>query len=79
MNKCPVCGMEADEPESSTYPCGTVKVDSPPTYINSYSLSLECFDRMKKSLPSEGVLTTLTPSPFTYAPHLLLSEYKDNV
>lgn len=75
--------MEADEAESSKYPCGTTRKDPPPTYINAYDISNECFNRMLKSLPATPVnelVTALTPSPFTDVPHLpMKSEYKDNV
>lgn len=77
MNKCPFCGTESDDLESSIYPCGTVKVDH-----NTYHPSTEYLTQMMKSLPeisNSEVLTTLYPSPFLCAPHSPLSEYKDNV
>ena len=75
--------MESDEAESFEYPCGTIRKDPPPTYINAYDVSIECFNRMLKSLPATPInelLTTTTPSPYLGMPHQAMkSEYKDNV
>lgn len=74
--------MEADEAESSEYPCRTIRKDPHPTYINAYDVSIECFNRMLKSLPATPIneLLTTTPSPYIGMPHQAMkSEYRDNV